>query len=53
MCKLRGLEYCQEIGRRVADAFEDVAAVIAKDIRADVPLVHRVRQDRIARANRH
>ncbi len=44
MCKLRGLEYGQEIGRRVADAFEDVAAVIAKDIRADVPLIHRVRQ---------
>ncbi|MFA5192290.1 MAG: hypothetical protein WC740_16400 [Verrucomicrobiia bacterium] len=44
MCKLRGLEYGQEIGRRVADAFEDVAAVIAKDIRADVPLVHRVQQ---------
>ncbi|MCX6909952.1 MAG: hypothetical protein NTY01_18185 [Verrucomicrobia bacterium] len=44
MCKLRDLTYCEEIGRRVAGAFEDVAGVIANDIRADVPLVHRVRQ---------
>jgi len=44
MCKLRGLTYCEEIGRRVAAAFDDVAGVIAKDIRADVPLIHRVRQ---------
>jgi hypothetical protein len=44
MCELRGLTYTQEIGRRVADAFTDVAGVIAKDIRADVPLVHRVQQ---------
>jgi hypothetical protein len=43
MCELRGLTYGQEIGRRVAGAFEDVAGVIAKDIRADVPFVHRVR----------
>jgi hypothetical protein len=28
----------------VAGAFEDVAGVIAKDIRADVPLIHRVKQ---------
>ncbi len=42
MCEFRGLTYNQEIGRRVASAFEDVAGVIAKDIRADVPLVHRV-----------
>ncbi len=44
MYELRGLTYSQEIGRRVADAFDDVAGVIAKDIRTDVPLVHRVRQ---------
>jgi len=44
MQRLRGLTYCQAIGRRVAGAFEDVAAVIAQDIRADVPLVHRVQQ---------
>ncbi|HPM84667.1 MAG TPA: hypothetical protein PLF81_28375 [Candidatus Anammoximicrobium sp.] len=43
MCEFRGLTYSQEIGRRVADAFEDVAGVIAKDLRTDVPLVHRVR----------
>ncbi|NLF67779.1 MAG: hypothetical protein GX575_01865 [Candidatus Anammoximicrobium sp.] len=42
MCEFRGLSYGQEIGRRVANAFTDVAAVIAKDIRTDVPLVHRV-----------
>ncbi|MFA6561485.1 MAG: hypothetical protein WCV00_06205 [Verrucomicrobiia bacterium] len=44
MCKLRDLTYCEEIGRRVAGAFDDVAGVIAKDIRADVSLIHRVRQ---------
>jgi len=42
MYEFRGLSYGQEIGRRVADTFEDVAGVIAKDIRTDVPLVHRV-----------
>lgn len=42
MCELRGLTYSQEIGRRVAAAFDDVATVIAQDIRADVALVHRV-----------
>jgi hypothetical protein len=42
MCQFRGLTYSQEIGRRVANTFEDVAGVIAKDIRTDVPLVHRV-----------
>ena len=42
MHEFRGLTYSQEIGRRVANAFEDVAGVIAKDIRTDVPLVHRV-----------
>jgi len=42
MCELRGLTYSQEIGRRVAGTFDDVAAVIAQDIRTDVPLVHRV-----------
>ncbi len=42
MCELRGVNYRQEIGRRVADAFTDVFGVIANDIRTDVPLVHRV-----------
>jgi len=44
MQKLRDLNHCEEVGRRVAAAFDDVAGVIAKDIRADVPFVHRVRQ---------
>ena len=43
MLKLRGLTYTQEIGRRVADTFDDVSGVIAQDIRMDVPLAHRVR----------
>ncbi len=43
MDRLRGLTKTQELGRRIADAFDDVAGVIAKDIRTDVPLVHRVR----------
>ena len=44
MHELRGLTYGQEIGRRIANTFDDVAGVIAKDIRTDVPLVHRVEQ---------
>jgi len=44
MQKLRGLTQTQELGRRIAEAVEDVAAVIAADVRTDVPLVHRVRQ---------
>ena len=44
MQRLQGLTQTQELGRRIADAFSDVAGVIAKDIRTDVPLVHRVRQ---------
>lgn len=42
MCALRGVTYGQEIGRRVATAFEDVAAVIGADMRVDVPFAHRV-----------
>ena len=44
MYQLRGLSFSQEVGRRVANAFTEVADVIAKDIRTDVPLVHRVQQ---------
>ena len=44
MDRLRGLTRTRELGRRVADAFFDVAGVIAKDVRTDVPLVHLVRQ---------
>ena len=32
------------MGRRIANAFEDVAGVIANDIRTDAPLVHLVRR---------
>jgi hypothetical protein len=28
------------LGCRIANAFDDIAGVIAKDIRADVPFVH-------------
>ncbi len=44
MDELRGLTQCQELGRRIAGAVDDVAGVVAKDIRDDVPLVHLVRQ---------
>ena len=44
MYEFRGLTYTQEIGRRIAAAFDDVAGLIAKDIRSDVPFVHRVLQ---------
>ncbi len=42
MMDLRGITRAQEVGRRVADTFNDVAEVVAKDIRTDVPFVHRV-----------
>jgi len=42
--KLRGLTRTEELGRRIAEAFADVAEVLARDIRTDVPLVHLVRQ---------
>ena len=44
MTGLRGLTRTQELGRRIADAFDDVLGVVAQDIRTDVPLVHRVEQ---------
>lgn len=44
MDRLRGLTRPQELGRRIANAFFDVADLIAKDIRTDVPLVHLVRR---------
>jgi hypothetical protein len=43
MDRLRGLSRTQELGRRIAEAFFDVAEVMAKDIRTDVPLTHLVR----------
>jgi hypothetical protein len=44
MDRLRGITRTQELGRRVAEAFFDVADSIAKDIRANAPLVHLVQQ---------
>lgn len=44
MDQLRGLTRTQELGRRIANAFDDVAGVIAQDIRTDVPLAHRVQR---------
>jgi len=42
MDKLRGLTRTEELGRRIAAAFDDVAGLIEKDIRTDVALVHRI-----------
>ncbi len=42
MDQLRGVSRTQELGRRVAESCFDVAAVIAKDIRATAPLTHLV-----------
>ena len=44
MDRLRGLTRTQELGRRIANAFDDVLEVIARDIRTDVPFVHRVQR---------
>ncbi len=44
MDRLRGLTRTQELGRRVAQAFFDVADLMANDVHADVPLVHLVRR---------
>lgn len=44
MDRLRGLSRTQELGRRIASAFFDVADLIAKDLRTGVPLVHHVRK---------
>ncbi len=43
MDQLRGRTRTQELGRRIAAAFFDVAELIAQDIREDVPMVHLVR----------
>jgi hypothetical protein len=44
MERLRGLDHSQEMARRIVAAFDDVAPLIAKDIRTEMPLVHLVRQ---------
>ncbi len=42
MDRLRGLTRTQELGRRIANAFDDVLGVIESETRTDVPFVHRV-----------
>lgn len=42
MARLRGLSRTEELGRRIADAFDDVLPVIEKDMRTDVPFEHLV-----------
>ena len=42
MDKIRGVTASEEAGRRVANAFDDVADLIAKDVRSSVPFVHRI-----------
>lgn len=42
MDRLRGLSRTQELGRRIATAFDDVVSVIEQDIRTEVPFVHKV-----------
>ena len=44
MNRLRGRTYTQELGHRIADAFDDVLGVIRQDIRTDVPFVHQVKK---------
>jgi hypothetical protein len=44
MDRLRGLTECQELGRRIARAFDDVVDVIAKDVRNSVLFAHRVQR---------
>jgi hypothetical protein len=42
MDQLRGLTRTQELGRRIANAFDDVLGVIQSEIHTDVPFVHRI-----------
>ena len=42
MDALRGLTRTEELGRRIANAFDDVVGLIASEIHADVPFVHRI-----------
>jgi hypothetical protein len=42
MASLRGLDRTQELGRRIANAFDDVLQVVGQNIRSDVPLTHHV-----------
>ena len=42
MNKLRGLDRTEELGRRIANAFDDVLGLIEKETHADVSFSHRV-----------
>ena len=42
MVKLRGLTRTEELGRRIAEAVDDVLEVAGEDLHTDVPLVHRI-----------
>ena len=42
MDKLRGLTRTRELGRRIANAFDDVLAAVQDEIRTDVALAHRI-----------
>ena len=42
MNALRGLDRTQELGRRIANAFDDVLELIEKEAHADVPFTHRI-----------
>jgi hypothetical protein len=42
MDKLRGLTRTQELGRRIANAFDDVLRVVERDVRSDVRFVHHI-----------
>lgn len=44
MDRLRGLTRTEELGRRLAEAFFDVADVIAKDVHREVPMRHLAEQ---------
>jgi len=60
MRQLRGLTRLEEIARRIVNAVNEVYEVVCKDIRTDVPLIHKVRtvelpirkvtEDEVARA---
>ena len=42
MQKLRGLSATQELGRRIANAVDDVLTYAAQDIRTDLPMAHKI-----------
>src|SRR5690606_28071340 len=42
MRKLRGLSRLEELSRRIVDAWEEAYAGAQKEMRSDVPLIHKV-----------